>query len=606
MQPSIFPSALSSASASAIPSGLPSVLPSVLPSACASALGALAAALCAAACTKDLLPSHDVELEVLGNPSPVTIALEWDGGTETLSLGTDAKGVFAAQMAVGTGIVLRGPTDCRFRNGDSAIAVTTTNQATKIRLACLDALELSDLGLSLPLVVSRDNLTYQIVLGALAADAAPIITAQPTPRYPGVTVEINGTGNGDGDLTTDRLKLGSNRVDVIFDEFLLRRSYTVVLQRATSARELKRLAGATASGGLGGAVAAEGDVLVIGEPGAAFGRAYVYRAEIKATGTSWALVDTLDPGGGAGAQSGFGEALAISGNFIAVGAPRDGDSDVGAVYVYGKQGADWVFLRRHTSGLPNSRFGEAVALSPAGALVVGVPGEAAGAANAGSVFLYAKADEAGRINITPPNRSEGDLFGHSVAFVGTSILVGAPGDDDGSPTADAPPVADSNNLTDAGAVYAFSSTCASACALTKYLKQATPVADARFGERLAGKGGALAVVRSKPSPSVDCFGVTLAPRGTVTVGFAIAALAVDADRIAVSHPSAGSGTDLRASAYRLKADGSNPDTMSPLFVGTGAAGADRFGHSLAFGGDLLYVGAPRQGAQLEGAFYVFE
>ena len=562
------------------------------------------AAMASGGCTKDLLPSYDVEVSVLGNPSPVTVTLEWAGGSEQLTLGPDATDSFASQMAVGTSIVLRGPTDCRFRNGDISLAVTSTNQPTQIRLACPDTLEISNLGLSAPMAVLHDALSYQLTLPALAADPNPIVTVAPTLRYPGVTVEVNSAGSGDGDLTTDRLKLGTNHIDVVFDEFLLRRRYTVTLQRAAAARELGRLPGATTSAALGKAVAAQGNLMVIGEPGAAFGRAYVYKAQATPTGPTWMLEATLAAEASAGTNSGFGEAVAISGDRIAIGAPRDGAADVGAVYVYGKQGTTWTLLIRHSFAVPGSRFGEAVALSPTGLLVVGAPGEAAGgSSNAGSIYVYASAGTTGAVNRVPPNRTQDDEFGKAVAILGTTILVGAPGDDDGSMSAAAPPAGDPNNLTDAGAVYAYSAT----GTLTRYLKQATPTTLARFGERLAARGDlAVAISRAAPSGSVDCYGATLQPRGSVILGFPVAALALDSDRLAVAHPAAGTGSDLRVSAYRLKPDGSNPDTIAPAFLGSSAIGADEFGRALAFGGDQLYVTAPLQGASDAGAFYVFE
>lgn len=558
----------------------------------------------AAGCGKDILDAHDVEVTAVGNPSAITVTLEWPGGSESLSLAPDATGTFASQMATGTAITLRSPTDCRFGNGDVALGVTTADRLTQVRVGCPDTLELTSLGLPAPFVATRLALAFDILLGALAIEPNPVVTVRPVARYPGATFELNNVGNGDGDLTNDRLRLGNNTLKVTAAEFLTSRDYTVHLGTAAGAKERGRVAGATASGGFGAAVAAQGDLVVVGEPGAAFGRAYVYRANRGATGTTWQLEATLEPGAAAGVGSGYGEAIALAGDLLAIGAPRDGVDDYGAVYVYSRQGSTWSLARRLSFNLTGSRFGAAVALGAGGMMVVGAPGTAGGGgANAGAAYIYASATSGSYVNAGSPHPDPDDELGVAVAIVGSTVLIGAPGDDDGSASAATPPMTDANNLTDAGAVYAFSS----AGAITRYLKQTAPAAGARFGARLAARGAqAVAVARAKPMPAVDCYSEALSPRGSIDVGRDIAALALDSDRIAVAHLASETGPALQVSAYRLKSDASSPAAIAPAFGGSGVIATDQFGRSVAFGGDSLYVGAPGQGATAAGAFYVFE
>lgn len=558
---------------------------------------ALALPLALAGCGKDLLPSYELAIAVVGNAAPVTVTLEWPGGTDAVTLAADGRGAFGSELAVGTGAVLRAPAECRFRNADATLAITTTNDATELPLACPGVLELTSLGLSAPYQVGRDGASYTVAVPALTAATAPLLTVAPTPRYQGLELLVNDVGQGKGDVVTDRLR-DANRLDVTYPDHLLRERYTITLRRETAARQRQRIAGATAAAGLGFALAGDGQRVAVGEPGAAFGRVSIYRLLTTPTGPTWQLEDTVDPGAAAGNDSGFGEAVALAGDRLVVGAPRDAANDVGAVYVYERQGSDWNLVIRHSYELPGSRFGAAVALAASGLLVVGAPGEAGGGANAGAAYVYPDAKSAAATGLAAALRNAGDEFGAAVAIFGANVLVAAPGDDSDAPTSAPPPASDNANRPDAGAVYVFASTGGAA---TRYLKQAAPTTGSRFGSHLAAHGQAAAIGRAG---GVDCLGTTWASRGTITIGAAISALTLESDRVAVAHPVAGSGGALRVSAYRVAADASTPTTLAPAFVGDAVAAGDGFGKSLAFAGDALHVGAPQQGGT--GALYVFE
>lgn len=557
----------------------------------------LALPLAFAGCSKDLLPSYELAVAVVGNPAPITVTLEWSGGADSATLAADGRGAFASELAVGTGAVLRAPADCRFRNADATLAITTTNVDTELRLACPGVLELTSLGLSSPYAVTRDGAAYTVGVPALTAATSPLLTVAPTPRYPGLELLVNDVGQGKGDLVADRLG-ATNRLDVTYPEHLLRQRYSIALRRETTAKQRQRVPGATAAASFGVALAGEGQRVAVGEPGASFGRVSIFRVLTTPTGTTWQLEDTVDPGAAAGLASGFGEALALVGDRLVVGAPRDGASDVGAVYVYERQGNDWNFVVRHSFELPASRFGAAVALSAAGLLVVGAPGESGGGANAGAAYIYPDARNATASAVSASLRNADDEFGAAVAIFGSNLLIAAPGDDSDAPSSAPPPASDNANRPNAGAVYVFAATGGLA---TRYLKQAAPTTGSRFGSHLAAHGSAAVIARTG---GVDCYGTTWSSRGTITISDAIAALALDADRVAVAHPVAGSGGALRASAYRLATDASTPATLAPAFVGDQVAAGDGFGKSLAFAGDALHVGAPQQAGT--GALYIFE
>jgi hypothetical protein len=92
----------------------------------------------------------------------------------------------------------------------------------------------------------------------------------------------------------------------------------------------------------GSSVAVDGDVMVVGARDDAnsldAGAAYIFRHD----GTTWVEeVKLTDPS--AAEKDRFGDAVAISGGVVLVGAPRDDDKDgdAGSVFVYRYDGASW-------------------------------------------------------------------------------------------------------------------------------------------------------------------------------------------------------------------------------------------------------------------------
>jgi len=138
---------------------------------------------------------------------------------------------------------------------------------------------------------------------------------------------------------------------------------------------------------------------------------------------------------------GFGAAVGIDGDVLLVGAPGEDSSttmgvvDTGAVYVFERQGFDWVEVQklRAPTELANEKFGAAVgvALGDAGvdALIVGAPGYSA---TSGRAYLYERTDGGSwehEATLTQDVPNGGDLFGGSVGidfFVPPNSLSGDP------------------------------------------------------------------------------------------------------------------------------------------------------------------------------------
>ena len=131
--------------------------------------------------------------------------------------------------------------------------------------------------------------------------------------------------------------------------------------------------------------------------------------------------------------AGFGSAIAIDANAVAIGAPLenvDGDADQGAVYVMPVPGAPVEPTRRVTAtgGGIGDKFGQSVAFTDR-MLVVGTPGDdTAAGTDAGSATLFTGDAGTGfdeRMTLAPSGGST-QQAGTAVATNGDVILVGAP------------------------------------------------------------------------------------------------------------------------------------------------------------------------------------
>ncbi len=232
----------------------------------------------------------------------------------------------------------------------------------------------------------------------------------------------------------------------------------------------------------GFSVAISGNYAVIGVPGDkqdAFGINDITGAGsalvFKFDGTNWKRVKKLTPTGTNSRRENdfFGSAVAISGDYIAVGAPeQDFDANggnelfaAGAVFVFKKDqgGTDnWGQIAKITPSGINARntgdqFGSSVAIG-GDYLLVGAPGnsyDASGggfSSQAGAVFVFKKnqggTDNWGQIaKVVSTDRQAGDKFGSAIAVSGSVAIVGAPFQDTDAGNA--------NPIPDAGACYLF-------------------------------------------------------------------------------------------------------------------------------------------------------
>ncbi len=190
---------------------------------------------------------------------------------------------------------------------------------------------------------------------------------------------------------------------------------------------------------LGAAVAVHGGVIAVGpsrdwDLGVDQGGVQVFSQR----GRRWTRTATIaHPAGDVHAR--FGGSVALAGDLLLVGAPRDGavSFEGGAAFVYRRERDRWMpvaALRRASTGA--DQFGSAVACDD-DTLVIGAPRANEGEVDSGAVEVHERGDSGWRLAATlvsvPPRA--GALFGASVALDGDRIVVGAPGDRSDGPLA---------------------------------------------------------------------------------------------------------------------------------------------------------------------------
>lgn len=159
-------------------------------------------------------------------------------------------------------------------------------------------------------------------------------------------------------------------------------------------------------------------------------------------GGDWTPGPRLDRGDGAAGEF-FGFALAVDGTRAAVGAFLDdtaiGGDDAGSVSMYQRGDTGWIRTQRVTdpAGAPEDWFGRSVALA-GDWLVVGAPrdipdgGSATDDSGSVSVFRRSGGDWVFACRLLAPDGNGDDNFGFALAFDGVRLLVAAPGRDDGA------------------------------------------------------------------------------------------------------------------------------------------------------------------------------
>jgi uncharacterized protein (TIGR03437 family) len=317
-----------------------------------------------------------------------------------------------------------------------------------------------------------------------------------------------------------------------------------------------------ARGRFGSSVAISGDTIVIGAPHDSTATnsdrdaAYLF----VRSGTVWSFQQKLTPDNDP-INIGFGNAVAIDGDVVIIGAPHDGtttDSNRGAAYVFARSGSVWSFQQKlaASDGTAGDQFGNSVAVSGDTVLIGAFLDNIGANIGQGSAYVFVRSGTVWSFQqkLTANDGAEDDEFGKAVAINGNTVLIGA--------------CRNTINGNDKqGAAYIF----------------VRSESEWSFQQKLTANDGA----------AVDLFGISVALHGnTALVG---------------AHIDDIGAVENQGSAYLFSRSGTSWTQRQKLAAQDGMAG-DNFGAAVALNGDTAIAGAPiaKVGANAEqGALYLF-
>jgi hypothetical protein len=293
------------------------------------------------------------------------------------------------------------------------------------------------------------------------------------PEDSSARVTVNGAPTAPGSRTAVSLIEGVNApiaVVVTAADRTTQATYTLTVTRhlvaAFAQRAYVKASNTDAQDQFGWAIAASGDLLAVGAPlerSAAAGingnqsdnslvSGAVYVLSRDAAGT-WSHEAYIKPSS-ISFGDGFGAAVALSGNTLAVGAPNEDSAATGM------------------NGNENDETADA----------------------SGAVYVFVR-DGTGtwqqQAYIKASNTESGDDFGRQLAIAGDTLVVGASHEDSAARAPNGNQT--DNGATDAGAAYVFVRDAGENWTQQAYLKGSNAQSNARFGEAVAVDGDAVAV-----------------------------------------------------------------------------------------------------------------
>ncbi len=368
-------------------------------------------------------------------------------------------------------------------------------------------------------------------------------------------------------------------------------------------------------GSFGRSVAASGNSLVVGATSdEAGGSAYVYDL---ASATPTAPVARLNDPVLPASLDHFGDSVAVSGNYMVVGAPQDdsGASNTGAAYVY-----DLTSPTPDTSSItlnnptPDSGdlFGDAVAIS-GNYVVVGAPFDDTGPAIAGSAYVYdldSVTPDTPIATLSNPAPALADQFGSAVSVFGSYVIVGVPRDDTGA--------------SDAGSAYVYDLASATRTTPIAEFNNPTSGGNDNFGCSVAvsgnyavvgahsegmlstGPGSAYVYDLASATPTTPVATLNN-PMPSTRDAFAYS-VAVSGSFVVVGAPYDSTGATNSGSAYVYDLASATPATPIATLNNPKPIDRDYFGYSVALSGDYAVVGAYRDdtGASDAGLAYLYD
>jgi hypothetical protein len=366
----------------------------------------------------------------------------------------------------------------------------------------------------------------------------------------------------------------------------------------------------------GSAVAVDGNIVAVGSPGSDAGASAAGKVSIhdlSASKPTAVLVSLEDPA--PQMDDNFGAAVAVSGSIVVVGGPGDDDTveDAGRVYVYKLENLPsktpaWIFS--NPAPAAGDRFGSAVAIS-GNIVVVGAGAADAGGTDSGIAYVYNLASPTPTVPVhvlNNPGPATGDQFGASIGVSGNRIVVGAPKDDAGAADAGTAYIYDISSGSPTLPLHVIPNPAPQA---DDGFGNAVGISGTLVGIGASGKdagavnaGAAYAYELTSGTPAVPLHTLPNPdPAGDDRFGHAIA---VSAPRIVVGAYLDNSPTDSGRS-YSYNMTSATPALPSAIQKKSTSTSGDQFGASVAVSGIIVVVGTPSdtRTAADKGAAYVF-
>jgi len=383
-------------------------------------------------------------------------------------------------------------------------------------------------------------------------------------------------------------------------------SYPVVIDPTWSQQQ--KLAPGDAGDNVGLSVSLSGDTALIGahfddRAGMRAGAAYVF----VRSGTTWTQQARLVSSDLAAGDE-FGRAVALSRDTAVVAAWRDDDgaADTGSVYVFVRSGTTWTQQAklRAADAATQDFFGLSVAVEGDTALVSSYDDD--GGSESGAVYAFVRSGTTWtqQAKLRAADAAASDLFGATLALSGETALIGAN-------FAHAPAV-------DSGAAYIFVRSGTTWSQQAK-LAPPAPLAGDEFGDAVSLAGDTAVVAASRRDVMFPNDGAVYVFQRTGTT-WALQATLVASDPAAddrFGRAVAVSGNLVLVGAPLHDEPGAGNAGVVYSFLRTGTTWAqdarfvnpapgfdDRFGFSVALGGNTGLVGAPFDDGATTGSAFV--
>ena len=304
------------------------------------------------------------------------------------------------------------------------------------------------------------------------------------------------------------------------------------------------------------------------------------------------------------ARAYFGQNLAADGTLTVVGVPSavvGGLQSVGRAYVFNSVTGGLIATLENPTPAANDVFGGSVAMSGS-TVAVGACGDDTGGSNAGSVYVFDAITGSLLRTLGNPAPSSGEPFGGSVAISGDTVVVGVPDHGIGA-------------YYHAGSAYVFNATSGT---VLRTLDNPTPSYYDLFGSSVAVSGNTVVVGAYYDDTGAQDAGsayVFSATTGALVATLGNPTPAVD-DRFGWSV--AVSGGTVVVGAHQDDTGATNAGSAHVFNAATGGlvrtlnhptpAAYDYFGNSVAVSGSTVVVGAYLNdtGATNAGSAYVFD